>query len=132
MHMEDVLEKIMSDEEKTLDEVSKKFKMNPRDVLELIMKRERTLTKPVPSPAHELEKQKKASIDERKDEQLAAYFLNRLKKESLSADALNNKYKVKDLERVERILENLIREEKLTRRESRNKKGRFVYEAPGA
>jgi hypothetical protein len=129
--MEDVLEKIMSNGEKTLDEVSKKFKMDPRDVLELILKRERVLAEPVPSPAPELKRQKKAPADERTDDQLAAYFLNRLKKESLSAGALDNKYKVKDVERVERILEKLIKEGKLTRRESRNKKGRFVYEAAG-
>ncbi len=127
--MSEVLDKILSHKEKTLDEVAKSLKMDPRDILEVIAGRERVLAEPVPSPlAAGPKRAVKAPTDERTDDQLASYFLNRLQKESLSITALNNKYKVNDEERVERILENLVREGKLTKRESRNKRGRFVYE----
>ncbi len=44
--------------------------------------------------------------------------------------ALNNKYNINNEERVEQILEELVDQGKLTKRESKNKKGRYVYEAP--
>ncbi|KYK33928.1 MAG: hypothetical protein HXS46_19240 [Theionarchaea archaeon] len=129
--MSKILNEILSHKDKPLDEVAKLVKMEPRDILDIVVGRERAL--PTPTPAKvEPEKVKKATApeDDRSDDQLAGYFLNRLQKESLSITALNNKYKVKDKERVERILENLFREGKLTKRESRNKRGRFVYENP--
>jgi hypothetical protein len=118
---------ILSHGDKTLDEVSELLEMTPRDVISSIIERERTIKPPPPGPGPE--KPPKVPEDERDDEQLADYFLNRLMKESLSIAALNNKYKVKDKERVERILENLVKKGKLTKRESRNKKGRYVYES---
>ncbi|MGC1119461.1 MAG: hypothetical protein WBA22_00075 [Candidatus Methanofastidiosia archaeon] len=121
---------ILSHGEKTLDEVSELLEMTPRDVISSIIERERTISEPQPPESGPgPEKVLKAAEDERDDEQLASYFLNRLKKESLSITALNNKYKVKDKERVERILENLVRKGKVTKRESKNKKGRCVYES---
>ncbi|MBU7014398.1 MAG: hypothetical protein HXS52_12605 [Theionarchaea archaeon] len=121
---------ILNHGNKTLDEVSELLEMTPRDVIFSIIERERTISEPQPpKPGSEPEKAPKAEEDERDDEQLASYFLSRLKKESLSIAALNNKYKVNDKERVERILEGLIRKGKLTKRESRNKKGRYVYES---
>lgn len=121
---------ILALKEKTLDEVAELVKMTPRDVLGILIEKERASTVVV-TPAADVESVQvsKAPTDERTDDQLANYFLNRLEKESLSITALNNKYKVHDEERVERILENLLRGGKLTKRESRNKKGRFVYEA---
>ncbi|KYK33864.1 MAG: hypothetical protein HXS48_24025 [Theionarchaea archaeon] len=121
---------ILALKEKTLDEVAELVKMTPRDVLGLLIEKERASTEVI-TPAADVESAQvsKAPTDERTDDQLANYFLNRLEKESLSITALNNKYKVHDEERVERILENMLREGKLTKRESRNKKGRFVYEA---
>ena len=122
---------ILALKEKTLDEVAELVEMNPKDVLRLLIEKERAPTVVVTPPAADVESApvSKAPTDERTDDQLANYFLNRLEKESLSITALNNKYKVHDEERVERILENLLRGGKLTKRESRNKKGRFVYEA---
>jgi hypothetical protein len=119
---------ILSHGDKTLDEVSELLEMTPRDVIFSIIERERKITE-APPPGPEPGKPEKVTEDERDDEQLASYFLNRLMKESLSVAALNNKYKVKDKERVERILENLVKKGKLTKRESRNKKGRYVYES---
>lgn len=127
--MKKTIKEILVHGEKTLDEVAELFETTPQDILETIIKRERASPKPAPPPAAVTELEKKAPKDERTDDQLASYFLNRLQKESLSVAALNNKYKVHDKERVERVLENLVREGKLTKRESRNKKGRFVYEA---
>ena len=129
--MTDVLNEILTHKEKSLDEVAELLQITPQDVLSILVRREREPTAPVlpPKVEVELEKARTAPVDERTDDQLALYFLNRLLKESLSVAALNNKYKVDDEERVERILENLVREGKLTKRESRNKKGRFVYEA---
>ncbi len=128
--MDELLKKILDYKEKTLDEVAESMKMDPREILEILVGRERIPAKPVPSPAEAAsEKAQEIPKDERTDDQLASYFLNRLKKESLSITALNNKYKVNDEERVERILENMVRGGQLTKRESRNKKGRFVYEA---
>lgn len=125
------VKEILKHGEKSLNEVAELFEVTPRDVLETIIKRDRTPTELAPAPQQvEPEKVTKAPQDLRPDEQLEGYFLNRLQKESLSVAALNNKYKVKDKERVERILEKLIREGKLTKRESRNKKGRYVYEVP--
>ena len=129
--MEDILSKILAHKEKSLDEVAGLFEMTPRDILELLTKRERVSKVTAALPLEEIGpvQVSEALVDERTDDQLADYFLNRLQKESLSITALNNKYKVHDEERVERILENLVREGKLTKRESRNKRGRFVYEA---
>lgn len=125
---------ILALKEKTLDEVAELFEMTPQEILGLLIEKDRASTVVAPLPAAKAEsvQEKKAPTDERTDDQLAGYFLNRLKKESLSVAALDNKYKVHDKERVERILENLVRERKLTKRESRNKKGRFVYEASEA
>ena len=129
--MESLSNEILNQKEKTLNEVAELLQMSTRDVLSILIGRERATTAPPPPPVVEAGPEKAATAeDERTDDQLAGYFLNRLKKESLSITALNNKYKVNDEERVERILENLIREGKLTKRESRNKKGRFVYEVP--
>jgi hypothetical protein len=129
--MTDELNEILTHKEKTLDEVAELLQITPQDVLSILIRRERAPTALVLSPRIEVELEKASTApgDERTDDQLALYFLNRLLKESLSIAALNNKYKVDDEERVERILENLVREGKLTKRESRNKKGRFVYEA---
>ncbi|MBU7019000.1 MAG: hypothetical protein HXS44_15935 [Theionarchaea archaeon] len=127
--MESLSTEIMNQKEKKLNEVAELLQMSPRDVLSILIGRERATTAPAPPPVVEVAPEKAAALeDERTDDQLASYFLNRLEKESLSITALNNKYKVNDEEKVERILENLIREGKLTKRESRNKKGRFVYE----
>jgi hypothetical protein len=127
--MESLSTEILNQKEKTLNEVAELLQMSPRDVLSILIGRERATTAPAPPPVAEVQLEKAAALeDERTDDQLASYFLNRLEKESLSITALNNKYKVNDEERVERVLENLIREGKLTKRESRNKKGRFVYE----
>lgn len=127
--MESLSTEILNQKEKTLNEVAELLQMSPRDVLSILIGRERATTAPAPPPVVEVPLEKTATLeDERTDDQLASYFLNRLEKESLSITALNNKYKVNDEERVERILENLIREGKLTKRESRNKKGRYVYE----
>ncbi len=122
---------ILKHGEKPLNEVAELFEVTPQDILEVIIERERTPTVTASAPAAQAEPEKvtKAPQDSRSDEQLIGYFLNRLSKESLSIAALNNKYKVGDKERVEIILENLLREGKLTKRESRNKKGRYVYEA---
>ncbi len=129
--MKDILNEIMSHKEKTLNEVAEMLEVSQWDVLEAIIERERAPVEYVPSAVEEPQQIEAAlSEDERTDEQLAIYFLNRLQKESLSIAALNNKYKINDEERVERILENLAREGKLAKRESRNKRGRFVYEMP--
>jgi hypothetical protein len=125
--MKKTIEEILKHGEKPLDEVAELFETTPKDILESIIKKERATVEPVPAAAPG--KVKKAPKDDRTDDQLVAYFLNRLEKESLSITALNNKYKINDEERVERILENMLREGKLTKRESRNKKGRFVYDA---
>ncbi|MBU6996994.1 MAG: hypothetical protein HXS41_09275 [Theionarchaea archaeon] len=121
---------ILSHGNKTLNDVSELLEMTPRDVIFSMIERERTISEPRPSKvAAEPDKVVSVLPDERDDEQLASYFLNRLQKESLSIAALNNKYKVNDKERVERILEDLVRKGKLGKRESRNKKGRYVYES---
>lgn len=120
---------ILKHGEKSLDEVAQLFEVTPRDIIDVIIKKERAPVEPAPVVQAEPESVKKSPPDSRPDEVLIHYFFNRLKKESLSVAALNNKYKVRDPERVERILENLVREGKLTKRESRNKKGRYVYEA---
>jgi hypothetical protein len=127
--MKPTIRDILTHEEKTLDEVAELFETTPQNILEIIIKRERAAPEPKPSAVPAAEPKPVAPADERTDDQLASYFLNRLQKESLSITALNNKYKVHDEERVERILENMVREGRLTKRESRNKKGRFVYEA---
>ncbi len=128
--MEDILSKILAHKGKPLDEVAQLFEMTPRDILELLIERERVFKVAAVPLSTEVEPpQVSELVDERTDDQLAGYFLNRLEKESLSITALNNKYKVYDEDRVERILENLVREGKLAKRESRNKRGRFVYEA---
>lgn len=127
--MKNELEKILSKTEKTLDDVSESLGMTPTDILETIIKRERYTSQPHPVTKPEPSTESPAAPKNgRTDEQLAKYFLNRLEKESLSVTALNNKYKVRNKERVERILENLVREGKITKRESKNKKGRYVYE----
>ena len=127
--MKNELEKIMSNAEKTLDEAAESLGMTPADILKTIIERDRVSFEPQPSTSsHPPVESTVSSEDERTDDQLAEYFLNRLEKESLSVTALNNKYKVHDKERVERILEKLVREGKLGKRESRNKKGRYVYE----
>lgn len=118
--------------DKTLDEVAELLGMTPQEVLNIIVQRDRATEEHIPAAVTgEGVEEGEAALaeDVRSDEQLATYFLNRLQKESLSISALNNKYKVGDEERAERILENLVREGKLVKRESRNKKGRYVYEA---
>jgi hypothetical protein len=127
--MKNKLEKILSNADKTLDDVSESLKMDPNDILEAIIQKQRFSSEPLPvTPTKKPSKSSASSEDGRTDDQLSEYFLNRLKKESLSVTALNNKYKVRNKERVERILEKLVDEEKITKRESRNKKGRYVYE----
>lgn len=122
-------DEILSHREKTLDEAAELVGMTPREILEVIVNRDRTALEPAPSAGVGAELAGGITEDQRSDDQLAEYFLNRLKKESLSVSALNNKYKVNDEEKVEGILEKLVREGKLVKRESKNKKGRFVYEA---
>ncbi|MGD2250569.1 MAG: hypothetical protein PVF58_19400 [Candidatus Methanofastidiosia archaeon] len=127
--------KILEYKKKTLNEVSDILGVESREILETLIQRERTpAMAPSPKTAPQKEKKEKKKKKEvqqtRSDEQLAEYFLNRLQKESLSVLALNNKYKVNDKERVEQILEELVDQGKLTKRESKNKKGRYVYEAP--
>jgi hypothetical protein len=127
--MKNKLEKILSHGDESLDDASESLGMNPIEILDVIIQRERF--SPEPQPAAPAEKPPESSVsskDGRTDDQLAEYFQNRLKKESLSVTALNNKYKVRNKERVERILEKLVDEGKITKRESRNKKGRYVYE----
>jgi hypothetical protein len=127
--MKNELEKILSNAEKTLTDVAESLGMAPTDILGAIIEKERSSSEPQPTTSSDqLSEPSKFPEDERTDDQLADYFLNRLEKESLSVTALNNKYKVDDKERVERILEKLVNEGKLGRRESRNKKGRYVYE----
>ena len=126
----EIVEKILKNPEKPLDEVAELLGMTPSDIVKILIQRDRApLVSDVPVAEAAPEKPKKPK-DSRTDKQLAEYFLNRLEKESLSVSALNNKYKVKDKERVERILEKLLKEGKLAKRESRNKKGRFVYYVP--
>lgn len=140
---------ILNYKDKTLKEASDILEVEPREILETLIQRERTPSKvssPAPAPKKQVKekeeikkkekekekkkKKKKEVKHKRSDEKLAEYFLNRLQKESLSVLALNNKYKVNDKDRVERILEELVDQGKLTKRESKNKKGRFVYESP--
>jgi hypothetical protein len=131
------INKILKYKDKTLNEVSDMLGVESREILETLIQRKRTPTavpSPKAAPKREKEekkkKKKKTEVQQtRTDEQLAEYFLNRLQKESLSILALNNKYKVNDKERVEQILEELVDQGKLTKRESKNKKGRYVYEA---
>ncbi|MFQ5891763.1 MAG: hypothetical protein ACE5HW_03095 [Candidatus Methanofastidiosia archaeon] len=130
--LEDVYKKLLKSKNKTLDDMSAALNLDPEIIIRIMIKKEvgEDLSGIVLEEKVDEKRKEELEVPKVKMERdLEALFFGRLKKRAYSASSLNNRYKVGSLEEVENILEKLVLEKKVRKRESKNKKGAHVYEA---
>ncbi|MFQ6089655.1 MAG: hypothetical protein ACE5K0_12255 [Candidatus Methanofastidiosia archaeon] len=130
--LEDVYKKLLKSKNKTLDDMSAALNLDPEIIIRIIIKKEvgEDLSGIVLEEKVDEKRKEELEVPKVKMERdLEALFLGRLKKRAYSASSLNKRYKADSLKEVENILEKLAKEGKVRKRESKNKKGAYVYEA---